>query len=103
MNTDRIKLLEKYIEEDPNEPFNRYALALELAHEEPTKATELLLHLIKEQPDYVPSYYQAAVLLLDHNRYEETRIILEKGVAIARKQNDRKAQAELKLLLEELD
>ena len=29
MNSERIKLLEQYLEDDPSDPFNLYALALE--------------------------------------------------------------------------
>lgn len=103
MNLDRIKQLEKFISEDPEEPFNRYALALELAQDETDKAIALLIHLIKDKPHYVPSYYQAALLLLDQNRLEETKIILEQGIKTARAQSEHKAASELKLLLEELD
>ncbi|HCR53483.1 MAG TPA: enzyme of heme biosynthesis [Cytophagales bacterium] len=103
MNFERIKLLEKYIAEDPADPFSRYALALELCQGEPNRAISLLLDLVKEQPDYVPSYYQAGILLLEQNRLEEAKIILEQGIKIARQQNEHKAAAELKELFQDLD
>lgn len=103
MNLDRIKQLEKFISEDPGEPFNRYALALELAQDESNKAIVLLLELIKDNPQYIATYYQAALLLLDQNRLEETKIILEQGIKIARAQLEHKTASELKLLLDELD
>ncbi|MER3329400.1 MAG: tetratricopeptide repeat protein, partial [Candidatus Kapaibacterium sp.] len=90
-------------QEDPEDPFSRYALALELATEESGRAIGLLLSLLKENPSYVPSYYQASLLLLEQNQLEETKIILEKGIKIARQQNDLKAATELKQLLDELD
>ncbi len=103
MNVDRIKLLEKYIKEDPTDPFPRYALSLELAHQEPNEAINLLLKLIKDNPHYVPSYYQAAVLLLEQNRLEETKIVIEQGIIMARNQKDNKATAELKQLQDEIE
>lgn len=103
MNIERIKLLEKFIAEDPEDPFAQYALALELADEEPTKALNLLLGLVKNKPQYAPTYYQAGILLLDQNRLEEAKIILEQGIKTARLQNEHKTAAELKQLLEELD
>lgn len=103
MNLERIKLLEKYILEDPNDPFSRYALALELAHEDADKAVTILLALIKDNPAYVPSYYQVGVLMLEQNKYEEAKIILEQGIKNARQQKEHKAANELKQLLEELD
>ena len=103
MNLDRIKLLEKYIQEDPSDPFPRYALSLELAHQDQNKAIDLLLKLIKDIPPYVPSYYQAAVLLLEQNRLEETKIVVEQGIKMAREMKDNKAAAELKQLQDEIE
>ncbi len=103
MNIERIKQLEQYIQDDPSDPFSRYALALELANDEQEKAIELLLTLIKEVPSYVPSYYQAATLLIECNRLEETKIVIEQGLLMARQQRDQKAASELKQLQDELD
>lgn len=103
MNLDRIKLLEQYILEDPLDSFSRYALALELADEDQDKAVGLLLALIKDNPDYVPSYYQAASLLLDQNRIEETKIVVAQGIKAAAQQNDHKTIKELKQLQDQID
>ncbi|HNP08105.1 MAG TPA: tetratricopeptide repeat protein [Cyclobacteriaceae bacterium] len=103
MNVERIKLLEKFIAEDPDDSFSRYALALELSHEDPNQATSILLALLKDKPQYIPTYYQAGLLLLDQNRLEEAKIILEQGIKTARQQNEHKAATELKQLFEELD
>lgn len=103
MNLDRIKLLKQYIQEDPLDSFSRYALALELAEEDPDKAVTLLLALIKDSPDYVPTYYQAAALLLDQNRIEETKIVVAQGIKKAAQQNDHKTIKELKQLQDDLD
>lgn len=103
MNLERIKLLEKYIQEDPKDPFTRYALALELAHEEQERSITLFLSLIKDMPQYVPPYYQAVIILTEQNRIEEAKIVVEQGIKMARMQNDHKAAAELKQLQAELD
>jgi tetratricopeptide (TPR) repeat protein len=103
MNTERIKLLEKFIAEDPDDAFSRYALALELSNDTPNKAVTILLALVKDNPQYVPTYYQVGLLLLDQNRLEEAKIILEQGIKTARLQNEHKAATELKQLFEELD
>lgn len=103
MNKERIKILEKFIEEDPEDSFSRYALALEISDDDPNRATSLLLELITGKPEYLPTYYQTGLLLLDQNRFEEAKIILEKGIQIARSQNEHKTATELKSLLEELD
>ncbi|HNP96077.1 MAG TPA: tetratricopeptide repeat protein [Cyclobacteriaceae bacterium] len=103
MNIERIKLLEEYIKDDPGEPFNHYALALEFMQEDQDKAVTILLKLIKEHPDYIPSYYHAANLLLEQNRLEEAKIVAERGIQICRKKNEHKAANELKSLYDEMD
>ena len=96
-------MLEKFIAEDPADPFSQYALALEWADEDPNKAIAILLALVKNIPHYVPTYYQAGSLLLWQNKLEEARIILGQGIKMAKRQNEHKATLELKQLLEELD
>lgn len=103
MNHERIKLLEEYIREDPSDPFTRYALALELAHDEQEKSIALFLSLIKDSPQYVPPYYQAVIILMEQNRIEEAKIVVEQGIKMARNQNNHKAASELKQLQAELD
>ena len=103
MNLERIKLLEQYIQEDPSDSFSRYALALEWAIEDQDKAVVLLLALIKDDPQYVPAYYQAAVLLLEQNRIEERNIVITEGIKMAARQNDHKTIKELRQLQDELD
>lgn len=103
MNLERIKQLEKFIVEQPDDPFNRYALALEWADEDPALAARILMKLIGDCPQYVPSYYQAALALLELNRMEEAKIVLQKGIEAARQRNDQKAASELKGLADELD
>jgi tetratricopeptide (TPR) repeat protein len=103
MNLKRIELLEQYIREDPSDSFSRYALALEWAAEDQDKAVALLLAVIKDNPQYVPAYYQAAVLLLEQNRIEETKIVVAEGIKMAAQQNDHKTIKELRQLQGELD
>lgn len=103
MNHDRIKLLQSYIRESPQDPFNRYALALELMSDAPEEACEILLELLKDVPSYLPTYYQASVQLIEQNRMEEAKIVLENGILLGRQQNDHKTIRELKTLLQELE
>jgi len=103
MNQERVDSLRSYIKEDPAEPFNRYALALELAHDEMDEAISILLELLKDTPNYIPTYYQAASLLIEQNRIEEAKIVLERGVIMCRQSNEHKTLRELKSLAEELD
>jgi Tfp pilus assembly protein PilF len=103
MNSERIKMLEQFVTEDPVDPFNRYALALELAKTDKQKAKEIFDQLIQADPDYVPSYYQAALLYLELTLNEEATKIIEAGIVQAKKQNNLKAASELKGLLDEME
>ena len=95
MSVDRIHLLEKYIQEEPENPFNRYALAMEYYESAPEKAVELLLHLTINHPDYLPTYFKAAHLLWDMNDLEQTDQLFLKGIEVAKQQHDHKALQEL--------
>ena len=103
MKSERIKMLEQFVVEDPTDPFNHYALALELAKSDKQKAKEVLSQLIVSHPDYVPAYYQAALLYIELALNEEATILVEKGIAQAKKQNNLKAANELRSLLDEME
>lgn len=103
MNSERIKMLEQFAAEDPTDPFNHYALAMELAKDDKLKAKEIFDNLLISNHDYVPAYYQAALLYLKLSLNEEARKIIENGIAQARKQNNLKAASELSGLLDETD
>src|SRR5215831_2012050 len=103
MNSARIKMLEQFLAEDPTNPFNHYALALELAKSDKQKAKNVFDQLITTNPDYVPAYYQVALLYLEMTLNEDATIIIEKGIVQAKKQNNLKAANELRSLLDEID
>ena len=103
MNSERIKMLEQFVAEDPADPFNKYALALELVKSDRQKAREIFAQLMISNPDYVPAYYQAALLYLDLSLIDDATKIIENGINQAKKQNNLKAMSELKSLLDEVD
>ncbi|MCP4458124.1 MAG: tetratricopeptide repeat protein [Cytophagales bacterium] len=97
MNVDRIKLLEGYSSEEPGDPFNFYALAMEYLDEAPQKSRVLLNQLLVNHPNYLPSYYKAAHLQWDiFENLEDSKLIFEKGIVLAQKLNDEKVLGELK-------
>ena len=103
MNSERIKMLEQFVAEDPTDPFNQYALALELAKYDKQKAKEIFDRLILTNADYVPAYYQAAHLYIELSLPAEATRIIEKGILQAKGQNNGKAANELAALLDEVD
>lgn len=96
MNVERIRLLEVYISEEPTNPFNKYALAMEFYELEPAKSLELLRELLVQHKDYLPSYFKAAHLLWEQEQWEEADSVFRKGIDLASAQADQKAIQELK-------
>lgn len=96
MNADRIELLNKYILEEPNNPFNRHALAMEYYERQPEIALNHLNQLLDQFPEYLPSYFKAAHLLWDYEDWDKADQVFSNGIALAEKQKDQKALHELK-------
>ena len=96
MNENRIELLKKYIEDEPGNPFNKYALAMEYYEAEPDDSIPILRSLLNEHPDYLPTYFKAAHLLWDMEQWDEADKVFQAGIALAQTQDDQKALLELK-------
>ena len=75
MNEARLALLKKYIEEEPNDPFNYYAIATELIGQSPEKAKDYFDFLLANHPHYLPTYYHAAQLYADQEDYEKAEVL----------------------------
>ena len=97
----RVEQLWQFYVEDQQDPFNLYAYSLELAKTDKRGALHFLKRLIEEKPDYVPTYYQAAILCIDLR--QDAQGIIEQGIEKAKTQNNRKAANELQSLLDNLD
>jgi hypothetical protein len=103
MSEGRLALLKRFLDEDPADPFNHYALALEYASVDPAKATELFVGLLKNHADYLPTYYQAAVHFIHLHQSAQAHDVLRKGIALAHQQGNTKTARELKSVLDELE
>jgi len=99
----RTEQLKEFIREDPTDPFNHYALAMELARTEPSAALEKFKEVIEHFPTYLPSYYTTARLLSEAGQKDEAATIAAKGIELARQSGDRKALSELTALKEEIE
>jgi tetratricopeptide (TPR) repeat protein len=102
MATDRIKLLQKFVEEDPGDPFNLYALALEYLGSDQLKARAFFDTLLQDHKAYLPTYYHAAKLFQDLGEKERAKRTYEDGISLARNLNDGKALRELRSAFDEL-
>ena len=95
MNNERIQQLIRFVQEEPNEPFNIYALAIEYIAVQPAQARLYFDQLLTEHPDYLPTYYHAAALYAELEERERAAKLYEKGIALARIQNKQKTLLEL--------
>jgi len=102
MISGRLGQLQKFLDEDPSDPFNWYALALEYQKSDQKKALALYEKLLADFEVYIPTYYQAAHLYQQMGEKERSIDVFEKGILQARKQNDFKAAKELRSALDEL-
>ncbi len=101
--SDRIKQLEQFITEDPDDPFNYYALGLELLRIDQYHALDIFKQLSKTKKDYLPTYYQLGKLYEQLGQREEAIRIISDGIIVATQQQDLKTLRELKAFLEELN
>lgn len=102
MNSERLKVLRQFAEEDPLNAFNWYALALEYQHADPPQASRLFDKLLAEFENYLPSYYMAATHCARQGDLKRAVHIFRKGIEVAKAQGYRKTEAELRSGLEEV-
>lgn len=95
MNSARIEQLRSFLRDTPDDPFLHYALALEYVDEKPDEAMRLFSKLLEHHPGYLATYYHAAALYADLGKRERAAAIYEKGIALAREQNQALALREL--------
>ena len=98
----RLERLLDFLKEEPNDPFNTYAIAAEYRHSDSKKAEKYYRQLLLNHPDYLPTYYQLGTLLVEKENIEEASLILKKGIELAKSQNNQLTQRELTNALNEI-
>jgi hypothetical protein len=84
-----------FYQEDPTDPFNVYALALEYSKTDNIQAERFFDILLLEHPDYLPTYYHAASFFALQENIDRAELTYNKGIALALKQNNLRTQQEL--------
>src|SRR5690606_41595634 len=102
MNADRLKQLEEFYREEPDDPFNVYALALEYQKSYTDKAAEFFDLLLRKHAEYLPAYYHAAKFFQNLGHEERAINTYDKVIALATKVKDHKALRELRSAYDEL-
>ena len=99
---DRLQTLYQFLEEEPNDPFNIYALATELLKTDRSKSWEFYQQLLDQHEDYVATYYHAAHFQEELGNRELAETLYKKGMAVATKIGNRHAFSELQRSYNEL-
>ena len=96
LNLDRIKLLKAYCEEEPENPFNFYALALEYRTIDLSEATHFFDHVLLNFPNYLPVYFPAAQFFHEDGQLLKAKELFTTGITLAEVKGDEKAKKELR-------
>ena len=99
----RLQMLSQFLEQNPNDAFARYGLAMEysrLGQTEP--ALEQFGKLLQLHPDYTNGYFMAAQTLERAGRTPEARQMLEDGIEAAKRTGNKHALSEMSGMLEEI-
>ena len=92
----RREQIEAMLEEDPQDEFLRYSLAVELDKEGAFDAAlTLLRELTTGAPPYIGAFFLAGRRLAERDRLDEARAMLRDGVEQARTQGDAHAAGEM--------
>ena len=92
------------LREEPNDSFLNYAMALELEKKgEFKKAISLIEELLSRDENYLGAYYQLGKYYEEDKNISGAKTIYQKGITIAQKQKNRKAEGELKEALLQLE
>ncbi|HSJ66157.1 MAG TPA: hypothetical protein VK921_00680 [Anditalea sp.] len=94
-NLKRIEQLLKFTEEEPDNPFNLYALALEYQNLDIKKAIHYYDKLLKEHESYIPTYYHAAAFYAEQRSLDKAKLTYETGIRQSKEQNNAHALKEL--------
>jgi Tfp pilus assembly protein PilF len=99
----RIEILKGFLEENANDSFSRYALALEYVKAGRSDDALREFETVKaKDPDYVATYFQLGQLYQKLGRNHEAEKTLRTGITVAAKVGDEHTRSELEASLEAL-
>ena len=100
---DRIATFKSFIARTPSDPFPRYGLAMELKGAgQLDEAWSAFEQLIRDFPEYVPSYLMAGGTLTALGRSQQAADVYRAGISVATRRGDSHAKKELESALWEL-
>ena len=101
---DRLATLLHFLREDPDDAFTRFAIAQEYAKAgRDAEAVQAYEALVRDNPDYVGTYYHLGALYRRLGRFDDADLTLQDGIATATAAGDTHARSELQRALLDLD
>jgi predicted Zn-dependent protease len=100
---DKLAALNEILQLDPTNAFARYGLAMEhVARGNSEAALAEFSTLIAQSPDYVPAYQMSAQTLIHLGNPDAAIKRLKSGIAAANRVHNAHAEAEMRVLLDDL-
>lgn len=96
MQEQRIAQLQQMLQENPQDPFLLYALALEYRGNDLKQSLSYFTTLLQQHANYLPTYYHAAALFAELGQPEQAKETYVKGIALAQLQNNVNTLRELR-------
>ncbi|MEQ8241738.1 MAG: tetratricopeptide repeat protein [Cyclobacteriaceae bacterium] len=96
VNKERIEQLEQYLLAEPNDPFIKYALAMEYMDEDIQKTLDYFENLLNNHEKYVATYFHAASLYASVGDIDKAEETYKKGIIVASELKEMHALKELK-------
>ena len=102
--TERRKMLEDFLVQNPTDSFARYGLALDYANAgETERGLDEFRKLLEINPDYVAAYQMSAQTLIKAGRAQEAQPLLVKGIGCAQRNGNQHAAREMQGMLDEIE
>lgn len=100
----KIKQLARQIKHNPGDSFSKFALALEFRKQGEFKKARILFEdILSNDPEYVGVYYHLGKLYEALDRLDDAQSLYKKGIKIAREQDEKRTEKELREALEQLE
>jgi thioredoxin-like negative regulator of GroEL len=101
---DKIAMLTGILQQNPQDAFARYGLAMAYAAEgKSEEALREFAETIARNPEYVPAYQMSAQQLLKAGHTDEAKARLQAGLSACERTGNTHAASEMQGMLDELD
>ena len=98
-----MQMLAEFLEQNPNDAFARYGLAMEYSKAGQTDTALVEFNkLLQMHPDYTNGYFMAAQTLEKIGRTSDAKKMLETGIDAAKRTGNKHALSEMSGMLEEI-